>query len=155
MLIYRCLWINISSVMKKLFIIILSVAALIFISRSYSPARGDVKMFIDSIINLDFMSGPEDDYHGMASYYGDEFVGRKTSNGEIFYQDKMTAAHKKLPFGTIVKVTNLRNGKQVTVKINDRGPFKAGRIIDLTKTAAIQLDMIKNGTTEVSLEIVK
>ncbi|MFC2131038.1 septal ring lytic transglycosylase RlpA family protein [Bacteroidota bacterium] len=141
--------------MKKLFVIILFVTALILVSRSYSPARGDVKMLIDSIIDLDFMAGPEDDFHGMASYYGDEFVGRKTSSGEIFYQDKMTAAHKKLPFGTIVKVTNLSNGQEVTVMINDRGPFKTGRIIDLTKSAAIQLDMINDGTTEVKLEIVR
>ena len=76
---------------------------------------------------------------GMASYYADKYNGRKTSNGEIFKQHKLTAAHKTLPFGTKVKVTNLSNGQSVKVRINDRGPFIQGRIIDLSKKAAKKL----------------
>src|SRR5574344_392625 len=89
-----------------------------------------------------------------ASYYADKFHGRKTSNGEIFNMYSLTAAHKTLPFNTIVKVTNLRNGKTVNVRINDRGPFVPGREIDLSKAAAVKLDMIGTGTATVSLEII-
>lgn len=88
---------------------------------------------------------------GKASYYGNEFDGRKTASGEVFRQSKLTAAHKKLPFGTQVTVTNLKNGKKVTVKINDRGPFVAGRIIDLSKTAAEEIGMLKDGVAKVKI----
>ncbi len=90
----------------------------------------------------------------VASYYADKFHGRKTSNGEIFNMYALTAAHKTLPFNTLVKVTNLDNGQSVTVRINDRGPFVKGREIDLSKAAAVQLGMIKTGTARVSLSIV-
>ncbi|WP_191015968.1 septal ring lytic transglycosylase RlpA family protein [Treponema zioleckii] len=89
-----------------------------------------------------------------ASYYADKFHGRKTSNGEIFNMYQLTAAHKTLPFNTVLKVTNLANGKSVQVRINDRGPFVKGREIDLSKAAAVKLDMIKSGTAKVKLEIV-
>ncbi|MBO5607022.1 MAG: septal ring lytic transglycosylase RlpA family protein [Treponema sp.] len=89
-----------------------------------------------------------------ASYYADKFHGRKTSNGEVFNMYALTAAHKTLPFNTVVKVTNLANGKSVTVRINDRGPFVKGREIDLSKAAAVKLDMIKSGTAKVKLTIV-
>ena len=88
---------------------------------------------------------------GQASYYADKFDGRKTANGEIFDQDKLTAAHKTLPFGTIVKVTNLTNNKTVIVRINDRGPFVAGRIIDLSKAAAKKIDLISAGVVKVTV----
>jgi rare lipoprotein A len=90
---------------------------------------------------------------GYASWYGPGFHGRKTANGERYNMWKMTAAHKKLPFGTVVKVTNLENKKSVVVKINDRGPFIRGRIIDLSKAAAKRLDFLGSGTTKVVLEI--
>lgn len=89
---------------------------------------------------------------GVASYYADKFNGRKTASGEIFDNSRMTAAHRTLPFGTYVKVTNLANGKSVVVRINDRGPYAHGRIIDLTKAAAIQLDMVRTGTARVMVE---
>ena len=73
---------------------------------------------------------------GKASFYADKFNGRKTASGETFRNSKLTAAHKTLPFGTMVKVTNQSNGKTVKVRINDRGPFVLGRIIDLSKKAA-------------------
>ncbi len=90
-----------------------------------------------------------------ASYYAEAFHGKKTSNGERFNMYALTCAHKTLPFNTILKVTNLRNGKSVQVRVNDRGPFVSGREIDLSKAAAIKLGMIGTGTTKVRLEIIK
>ncbi len=89
---------------------------------------------------------------GIASYYADKYEGRPTASGEIFRQDLLTAAHKTLPFGTMVTVTNLKNGKKVRVKINDRGPFVAGRIIDLTSRGARELDFIRDGIVNVKIE---
>jgi rare lipoprotein A len=83
---------------------------------------------------------------GIASWYGTKFHGRRTSSGETYDMYAMTAAHKNLPLPTYVKVTNLKNGKHVIVKVNDRGPFHENRIIDLSYTAATKLDIIKNGT---------
>lgn len=92
---------------------------------------------------------------GKASYYADKFDGRKTANGEIFDQSKNTAAHKTLPFGTKVTVKNLTNGKTVNVRINDRGPFVAGRIIDLSKKAAKSIDLIHAGVANVEIRYKK
>ena len=92
---------------------------------------------------------------GQASYYADKFNGRKTASGEVFDNSKFTAAHNSLPFNTMVKVTNIDNGKSVIVKINDRGPFAKNRIIDLTKAAAVELNMLVSGTAEVEVEIIK
>lgn len=91
---------------------------------------------------------------GIASWYGRRFMGKKTANGEIFDPEKMTAAHRRLPMGTIVRVTNERNGRQVTVRINDRGPYIPGRIIDLSRAAARTMDMIERGLAPVRMEIV-
>lgn len=88
---------------------------------------------------------------GEASYYANKFKGRRTANGEIFRQHKRTAASRTIPFGTKVRVTNLRNGKTVKVRINDRGPFIKGRIIDLSKKAARRIDMISDGVVPVRL----
>lgn len=88
---------------------------------------------------------------GKASYYADKFDGRKTANGEIFSQKKLTAAHRTLPFGTMVIVKNLANGKTVTVRINDRGPFAENRIIDLSRAAANAIDMVKQGVVSVEI----
>ena len=92
---------------------------------------------------------------GKASYYGDQFSGRKTASGATFRQSKRTAAHPDLPFGTKVKVINLKNGRSVKVTINDRGPFVKGRIIDLSKKAARKLNMIQDGVVEVKLKYKK
>jgi rare lipoprotein A len=92
--------------------------------------------------------------NGVASWYGVPFDGRRTSNGEIYDMHQMTAAHRTLPFGAIVRVTNLSNGKQVEVRINDRGPFVANRVIDLSLSAAKAIDMWGPGTAQVRLEIV-
>lgn len=90
---------------------------------------------------------------GTASYYANKFEGRKTSSGEIFRQDSLTAAHKKLPFGTYVKVTNLSNDSVVIVKVNDRLPQKSKRSIDLTVAAAKQLNFVQKGLTKVTIEV--
>ncbi len=91
--------------------------------------------------------------YGMASYYGDEFHGGATASGEAYDKNKLTAAHKTLTMGTRVKVTRLDNKKSVVVRINDRGPYLKGRIIDLSGRAASALDMIIDGTAEVKLEV--
>jgi rare lipoprotein A len=91
---------------------------------------------------------------GRASWYGAEFAGRRTANGEIYDPSQLTAAHKTLPFGTFVRVTNPNSGAHVVVRINDRGPFKPGRVIDVSRAAAEQLGMIGPGTLVVRLEIV-
>lgn len=88
---------------------------------------------------------------GKASYYADKFEGRRTANGEVFHQRKLTAAHKTLPFGTKVKVKNLTNGKTVKVRINDRGPFVAGRIIDLSRKAAKKIGLLGAGVANVKI----
>lgn len=88
---------------------------------------------------------------GMASFYSESYNGRKTANGEVYNSSRLTAAHKTLPFGTKVKVTNLINGKSVKVRINDRGPFIAGRIIDLTRSAARKIDMVNAGVVKVKI----
>ena len=89
---------------------------------------------------------------GIASWYGHEFAGRPTASGEIFDPTLFTAAHPDLPFGTIVRVTNMHNMQQVTVRINDRGPFVAARIMDLSMQAAEAIDMIRTGTAHVFIE---
>lgn len=89
---------------------------------------------------------------GTASYYGRGFAGRPTANGEIFDPNALTAAHRTLPFGTKILVTNKRNGKQVVVRVNDRGPFIKDRIVDLSEAAAREIGMIRSGTARVRLE---
>ena len=91
---------------------------------------------------------------GIASWYGPDFHGKKTSNGETYDMHAMTAAHKTLPMNTMVRVTNIKNGKSIVVRINDRGPFVAGRVIDLSKTGAVKLDVFNAGTAPVLLEVV-
>jgi rare lipoprotein A len=92
--------------------------------------------------------------HGVASWYGQEFAGRTTANGEIFDPLLLTAAHRSLPFGTIVEVKNAKNSKMVRVRINDRGPYVGDRLIDLSYAAAKVIDLIEPGSGEVDLNIV-
>ena len=89
---------------------------------------------------------------GIASWYGDEFDGKPTASGEVYDSSLFTAAHPTLPFGTMLIVTNMQNMRQVTVRVNDRGPFVAARIIDLSRAAAEVLDMLTTGTAPVLLE---
>ncbi|GJQ33807.1 MAG: hypothetical protein HBSAPP04_26460 [Ignavibacteriaceae bacterium] len=92
-------------------------------------------------------------FNGKATYYADTFQNRQTASGETYKKSKYTAAHKDLPFNTLVRVTNLKNGKSVVVKINDRGPFGRDREIDLSYIAAKSIDMISDGVVEVKVEV--
>ena len=92
---------------------------------------------------------------GIASWYGVPYDGRYTSSGEVFDMRAFTAAHRTLPFNTWLEVTNLRNGKMVDVRVNDRGPFVDGRVIDLSMGAAQQLDMVREGIQKVRLKVIK
>jgi rare lipoprotein A len=92
-------------------------------------------------------------YTGVASWYGKRFHGRKTAAGERYNMFELTAAHKTLPLGTLVKVTSLDNGREVIVRVNDRGPYIPGRVIDLSLAAACELRMVEKGLAEVKLEI--
>jgi len=91
---------------------------------------------------------------GQASYYGNEFHGRKTANGEQFDQAKLTAAHRTLPFGTRLKVTNTQTGKSVQVRVNDRGPFVKGRVIDLSSSAFKAIASLNAGVAPVRIQVV-
>jgi len=91
---------------------------------------------------------------GTASFYAEAFHGRRTASGEIYDMNSMTCAHRTLPFGTILDVENLENGSTVTVRVNDRGPYVGGRIIDLSRAAADRLGIIEPGTSEVMLRVV-
>lgn len=91
---------------------------------------------------------------GVASYYADWFDGRKTANGEIFDNDALTAAHRTLPMGTWVRVTDRETGRSVTVRVNDRGPYVAGRTIDLSKRAGEELGITEEGVARVTVEVV-
>jgi rare lipoprotein A len=92
---------------------------------------------------------------GKASWYGQKFHNKRTASGEKFDMGKLTAAHRTLPFNTIVRVENLKNGRKVDVRINDRGPFAEGRIIDLSRKAAEKLDMIRDGVAMVRIEVLR
>ncbi len=111
-------------------------------------------LFVFLLLASSVIATAEPDMEGLASWYGGKFHGRLTSSGEIFDTNTMTAAHKTLPFGTMVKVTNLENGRSAVVKINDRGPFVEGRIIDLSRAAAEEIGMVGEGVARVSLTIV-
>lgn len=86
---------------------------------------------------------------GNATYYGNRWHGRRTSSGEVYHKDSLTCAHRTLPFGTLLRVTNPKNGKEVIVKVTDRGPFRRGAIVDLSMAAAKQLDIVRDGVARV------
>lgn len=135
---------------KKILIVLLSAT---FVSCS-SAIRFSSENSNGSAKDIIGTKSGEQTFYGKASYYADKFHGRQTENGETFDQNKLTAAHKTLPFGTIVLVENLTNGKKVTVRINDRGPFVSGRIIDLSKKAAEEIDMVNDGVVDVKIAII-
>jgi rare lipoprotein A len=91
---------------------------------------------------------------GIASWYGEDFHGWLTANGEVYDMDALTAAHRTLPLGTVLRVTNVENGRQVLVRINDRGPYWNGRILDLSLAAAKELDMVERGIAAIQLDVV-
>lgn len=92
---------------------------------------------------------------GISSYYGTQFHGNLTANGEVFDMYGVTAAHKILPLGTVARVTNLENDKSIILRINDRGPYIGGRILDCSYGAALKLDFVTNGTAKVKIEVIE
>jgi rare lipoprotein A len=98
---------------------------------------------------------PAPGQRGKATYYSNRFQGRKTASGERYDRRQLTAAHRSLPFGSLVKVTNRLNGRSVVVRVNDRGPFGRGRVIDVSEAAARELDMMRAGVVPVTVEVVR
>lgn len=116
----------------------------IFIASVSKQVKKTIK--IDDVKSVDTSSySIKDTLTGKASYYGDEFHGNKTASGEIFDQNKLTAAHRTLPFGTKLLLINPKNGKSVVVTVNDRGPFVGNRVIDISKSAAKHLSILRSG----------
>ena len=128
---------------KTNILLILILTTLSACSQSRSPANPNLNKPIAS------------HQTGKASYYADKYQGRQTANGERFNQNAQTAAHKKLKFGTWVKVTNVSNGKSVVVRINDRGPFVKGRIIDLSKAAFSAIANTRLGVVDVVVRVLR
>ncbi|MDY3316670.1 septal ring lytic transglycosylase RlpA family protein [Riemerella anatipestifer] len=110
-------------------------------------------MIISFVGIYSFKSNNDETSSGYASYYHDKFNGRKTASGEIFNNNDLTAAHKKLPFGTLVEITNLRTGKSVVVRVNDRGPYVKGRSFDLSKAAYNAIGDHRRGTMPITYKI--
>ncbi|MFZ2900632.1 MAG: septal ring lytic transglycosylase RlpA family protein [Saprospiraceae bacterium] len=106
------------------------------------------------ITMLAFSSLLEAQEYGLASFYSDKFQGRPTASGELYDKDKLTASHKTLPFDTYIRVTRLDNKKSVVVRVNDRGPYISGRVVDVSRKAAEALDLFKEGTASVKVEVV-
>ncbi|MCH7411096.1 septal ring lytic transglycosylase RlpA family protein [Belliella sp. DSM 111904] len=132
--------------MKKIYLIICLFTAMSFIK---AMAQDEFALMEEvSIADSTFLIE-----EGRASYYGTRFHMRKTANGDVYNMEEMTAAHKHLPFGTILRVVNLKNDKEVWVKVNDRLPPSSKRVIDLSKGAAKSLDMIRDGVIPVRLEV--
>jgi len=122
-------------------------------AKATEKAEGKQDLVKDKVeVKTDPAGDPVIEQTGEASNYGKGFHGKKTANGEKFDQNKLTAAHPSLPLGSKAKVTNLKNGKSVEVRINDRGPYVKGRDIDLSKQAAKELDITKNGVAPVEIE---
>ncbi|MRM83703.1 septal ring lytic transglycosylase RlpA family protein [Riemerella anatipestifer] len=110
-------------------------------------------MIISFVGIYSFKSNNGETGSGYASYYHDKFNGRKTASGEIFNNNDLTAAHKKLPFGTLVEITNLRTGKSVVVRVNDRGPYVKGRSFDLSKAAYNAIGDHRRGTMPITYKV--
>jgi rare lipoprotein A len=103
---------------------------------------------------VSYVSAQEFRQYGNASWYGNSFHGRPTASGESYDMHEFTGAHRDLPFGTVIKVKNLRNGREVVVRVNDRGPFIKSRIVDLSRAAASMLGIVSRGTARVSIEVI-
>lgn len=110
-------------------------------------------MLISTLGVYSFSNSDNETKTSIASYYHDKFNGRRTASGDIFNNKEFTAAHRKLAFGTKVKVTNLRNGKSVTVEVNDRGPFHSSRALDLSKAAFDEIGDLRKGTMPIEYEV--
>ena len=111
--------------------------------------------FVFSSCSSGYKATREYEVEGIASYYSDDFQGRRTSSGERYDMYAFTAAHRTLPFNTKVRVINLENNREVEVRINDRGPFKDNRVIDLSWKAALEIGLVSKGTAPVKIEILE
>lgn len=107
------------------------------------------------VISCSSVESKNENFSGKASWYGSEFEGSATASGETFSSNKLTAAHRSLPFGSIIEVTNIKNDKKVKVKINDRGPFTKGRILDLSEEAFSKIANINEGVIDVRVRVLK
>ena len=139
--------------MKRIFTVVLALGALFGTTagaQTAAPASSPGSM---PAVSAPAGTGSEA-MEGLAAYYSNRLEGRKTASGQTFRQSALTGAHQTLPFGTKVKVTNTKNGRSVVVVINDRGPTQAGRVIDLSHTAASKLGMLRAGLAPVKLEVV-
>lgn len=135
-------WMRLASVFFWIAFSLLAACSHVVSSSRDSGSAGPVKL-----------GKPEQVLQGRASWYGHPFHGRKTANGETYDMYSMTAAHKSLPFGSLLKVTNLDNQRELIVRVNDRGPYIAGRIVDLSFAAAKELGMIHRGVSPVRVEV--
>ena len=141
---------------RKLFLVILSLGIThISFAQSENIQKDSLSTDTAQHVAEVKIDASEKTIYGLASFYGNKFIGKKTANGEIFSQEKFTAACNVLPLGTWIKVTNLKNGKWVIVKTNDRLHPKMKRLVDLTRAAATQLNYINRGVTKVKVEVVK
>lgn len=141
--------------MRILIIACLGVLVVTGCGRKDVDRDGNIRLRGERRVVLDGQRHGDQIQSGTASWYGEPYHGRQTSNGEVYDMYQFTAAHKTLPFDTYVKVVNKNNGRTVIVRINDRGPFIKGRIIDLSRRAAEQIDMIGTGTAPVELYLEK
>ena len=125
----------------------------------YPPFRVTILLLIGFLTACGSSGGPnpgvDSSEEGVASYYASKFDGRQTASGEIYDETALTAAHPSLPFGTHVLVTNLANGKHLKLRINDRGPFVKGRILDVSYRAAEELDFVREGLARVRIEVLR
>ena len=148
---------------RSLPIFLLSLIALGFLVTASQPATAGNQStqpaqqpsIIDNLVYRPAPTTASYKETGIASWYGPDFNGRPTSNGELYDMYEQTAAHKRLPMNTMLLVSNLENGKNTIVRVNDRGPFVQGRIIDLSYTAAQKLDLVDNGTAKVQVTTLK
>lgn len=111
-----------------------------------------VLFILATLVTFTFSISATAQQHGKASYYSNSMHGRRTSDGSRYHKDSLTCAHRTLPFGTLLKVTNKNNGKEVVVKVTDRGPYAHGRVVDLSMAAARELGMVSSGVASVMVE---
>ena len=162
---YSVSWFNVIMIKYFLFILLSLTLAACSSVRRFTSERNIIEKkksaeaapvpATENDLNIYDELKPVETFNGTASYYADEFNGRKTSNGEIYNMNAMTAAQPDLPFNSIVRVINTDNRKSVLLRINDRGPIKKGRIIDVSYAAARKLGMISNGTANVKVEVLR
>lgn len=147
------------SSVRALLIVMALLAPHAAMAKPREPARGACEPYPRQVSRHETHAGPAKHRKkprvvtGIASYYGPEFNHRRTANGERYRPGEMTAAHPTLPFGTRLRVTNLRNGRHVVVRVNDRGPYARGRVLDVSRAAARQLGFLDRGIARVKLEV--